>query len=215
MQSEYQEASLMSPARSQKPANIEEQVLNLVEGTAERRTFIHRFLEALGPEGKQDLVDCFIERENRTPADDMAAASAMGARQLSPIEEQALEFATLANFFNYRRSLLSNAIPATMLATILGVSRTTVHDRFKSGQLLGVLDNNILKFPDWQFDHSGPNGLVAGFPEVLAALNCGNFAKISWLSSFNPIFGNERPIDVLRKGRIEEVLTEARAVGVA
>lgn len=204
----------MTSGRSQEPANIEQKILAAVEDSSDRKAFFHRFLATLSPEGTQVLEEWLSDSNKSSSSEELAAAAAMGARQVTPVERQALEYATLANYFNYRRSLLSTAIPATMLANILGVSRTTVHDRYKSGQLLGVLDNNVLKFPDWQFDPSGPNGLVAGLPEILAALKCGNFAKISWLASFNTVFGNERPIDVLRRGRFEEVLEEANAVGI-
>jgi hypothetical protein len=204
----------MSPLQ-QETNELEEHLLALLEKVENRHAFLHEFLSKLSPEG-QHLVQKLINRP-QAPARqmDLDFANAIGARQLDPVEEQALEFASLVNLFDYRRSLLSNSISSPALANLLGVSRQTIHDRFKSGQLLGMLDNNVLKFPNWQFDPSGPNGVVNGLPEVLATLQCSAFAKISWLSTCNPVFSNLRPIDVLKTGKVDEVIREARSVGVA
>ncbi|MGH9550154.1 MAG: hypothetical protein ACRD3W_12300, partial [Terriglobales bacterium] len=65
------------------------------------------------------------------------------------------------------------------------------------------------------FDPNGPDGIVAGLKEVLGALDCSTLSKISWLSRPSKVFDNLRPIDVLKLGRKDEVLSEAMAVGVA
>ena len=85
----------------------------------------------------------------------------------------------------------------------------------KAGLLLGILDNNLWKFPEWQFDPEGPNGVVKGLPEVLDTLKCGTFAKISWLAGPNAVFDGLRPIDALKMGRIDEVIHEADGRGSA
>ena len=205
----------MSSARSEDQSNIEQRMMDLLEDSSFRKKFFHRFATALTSEGIQAVEDWLDDdQDDKIDPDAMAFANAIGARQLGDEELKALEYANLVSFFRYKWSLLSTAIPATALASMLGVSRTTVHDRYKSGQLLGVMDNNVLKFPDWQFDPSGPNGMVDGFPAVLAVMRCGNLAKVSWLASPNAVFANERPIDVLRRGNIDEVVAEARAVGI-
>jgi len=205
----------MSSARSEDQLNIEKRIMDLFEDSSFRKKFVHRFATALTTEDIKAVEEC-LEDDHDDEIDPaaMAFANSIGARQLGAEELKALEYANLVSFFNYKWSLLSTAIPATALASLLGVSRTTVHDRYKNGQLLGVMDNNVLKFPDWQFDPAGPNGLVAGLSEVLGVMKCGNLAKISWLASPNGVFGNERPIDVLRRGKIEEVIIEAQSVGI-
>ena len=71
-----------------------------------------------------------------------------------------------------------------------------------------------MKMPVWQFDAEGPNGAVRGMSEVLDALKCNPISKMSWLSLPNAIFGNQRPIDALRRGEMETVLREAQSVQV-
>jgi hypothetical protein len=56
-------------------------------------------------------------------------------------------------------------------------SRQTVHDRLKVGTLLGVLDQGKWRFPLWQFDVDGPNGVIDGLAQVLQALQVTNLAK--------------------------------------
>jgi hypothetical protein len=173
--------------------------------------FIFCLLENLGPEGQQWVNDSIL-RPTHASQGNMAFANLIGARQVSPLEQQALELATLINSFNYRRNLLSSSMPATKAAEMLGVSRTTIHERIRNGQLLGILDNSVMKMPMWQFDAQGPNGAVAGLAEVLEALPCNVLPKISWMSSSSAVFGNQRPIDALKGGQLEEVIREARAV---
>ena len=199
---------------SNKPLQVEELAHKLLQNDSATHEFIRCLLENLGPEGQQWVNDRILRP---TPASqgNMAFANLISARQVGALEQQAMELAALINFFNYRKNLLSGSIPATKAAEMLGVSRTTIHERIRSGQLLGIVDNNVMKMPTWQFDAQGPNGAVHGLAEVLEALSCNVLAKISWLSSSNAIFGNQRPIDALKNGHLEEVIHEARAVEVA
>lgn len=196
---------------SQHPTHVQEMAQKLLQDKSAVPEFIQYLLENLGPEGQQWVTDRVLQ-PTRPAQGDMSFANLIGARQVDSGQQQAMELAALTNFFNYRKKLLSDAIAATKAAEILGVSRTTIHERIRSGQLLGVLDNNIMKMPTWQFHAEGPNGAVEGLDEVLAALTCNVLAKISWMSSPNPIFSNLRPIEALKNGQVDEVVREARAV---
>lgn len=70
------------------------------------------------------------------------------------------------------------------------------------------------KFPSWQFDPEGPDGVVEGLPEVLKALGGSNFSKLNWLVSPNCYLDGIAPIEDLKRGDKERVLKEAEAVGV-
>jgi hypothetical protein len=199
---------------SSQPLGAEELAQKLLQNDAAAHGFISYLLENLGPEGQQWVTDRIL-RPIPASEGNIAFANLIGARQVGPLEQQAMELAALINFFNYRKNLLSGSISATKAAEMLGVSRTTVHERIRTGQLLGILDNNVMKMPTWQFDPHGPNGAVNGLAEVLAVLPANVLSKISWLSSTNPIFGNQRPIDVLKNGQLQDVINEARAVEVA
>jgi hypothetical protein len=92
-------------------------------------------------------------------------------------------------------------------------SRQTVHDSLKAGTLLGILDQGKWRFPLWQFDADGPNGVIDGLAQVLQALQVSNLAKARWLQQPHPVFGGSTPLDLLRHGRLEDVLAEAGQVG--
>lgn len=205
-------AHTMSP--TSRPAQSEEKALvDLLQTEDGRSAFAHRLLETLGSEGRAYLFDRVFGPAAVESQGNVAFATLIAARQYNTPERQALEIASLMRFFEYRKMLLSNALPATKVAEMLGVSRQTIHDRLKSGHLLGVMDNNALKFPEWQFDPQGPNGVVDGLTDVTAALACNVFAKISWLSSSNAVFAGLRPIDALKRGQVADVVREARSVG--
>ncbi|MFN8656313.1 MAG: hypothetical protein U0105_08225 [Candidatus Obscuribacterales bacterium] len=201
----------MSPTQ---PTPIEQRALEFLRNEPAMRAFVHELLETLGPEGEQWLEKRVLPPEKIASTGNTSFANLIGARQADPDEQKALDLAALYKFFAYRKSLLAHAIPATTVADMLGVSRQTVHDRVRTGQLLGILDNNVLKFPDWQFDHQSPNGVVEGLTDVMKALSCNTFTKISWLSSPNKVFEGLRPVDLLKKGKLDEVIHEAQAVGV-
>ena len=99
------------------------------------------------------------------------------------------------------------------MAKLLGTSRQTPHDRIKSQTLLGVLDKGTYRFPAWQFDPEGPDGVIDGLPEVLRVLEVSDFAKLNWLMRPNPFLDGLTPLVALKQGQKERVIREAAAVG--
>ena len=93
-------------------------------------------------------------------------------------------------------------------------SRQTPHDRRKNNGLVAVEDNGVWKFPCWQFDPLGPDGVIAGLPDVLKALDVPDFSKISWLTQSNPALDGLTPVEALKRGCKDDVIAEARTVGV-
>lgn len=125
-----------------------------------------------------------------------------------------LELANLQKYYQRRHSLLTGAISASLVAELLGFqSRQTPHDRVKNNRLLAVKDNGVYKFPLSQFDPSGADGTLDGLPEVLEALeNVSSFTKLNWLSLPNSVFNGSTPWEMLKRGEVERVVIEARAV---
>ena len=117
--------------------------------------------------------------------------------------------------FARREELLKDSLTAPEVAKLLHVSRQTPHDRVENGSLLAVLDRGALRFPEWQFDPDGPEGVVSGLPDVIRALPIPPLAKINWLVRSNPCLEGRRPIDALRRGDRERVLDTARGVDLA
>ncbi len=135
----------------------------------------------------------------------------LGAAPANPAQ---LEFEALRRSFALRRQLLASTISTAEVNELLAAgSRQTVHDRLKAGTLLGILDQGKWRFPLWQFDADGPNGVIDGLAQVLQALQVSNLAKARWLQQPHPVFGGSTPLDLLRHGRLEDVLAEAGQVG--
>ncbi len=128
-------------------------------------------------------------------------------------EQAAHKYAVLLRSFLRRRELLADSLSSTQVAALLGTSRQTPHDRARNNTLLAVHDGGVLRFPVWQFDPNGPNGVVHGLPEVLQALNVSPLAKVSWLTRPNSALGNRTPLDSLKSGEVKRVVQLARAVG--
>jgi hypothetical protein len=132
----------------------------------------------------------------------------------APANAAQLEFESLRRSFALRRQLLASTIGTAAVNELLAAgSRQTVHDRLRAGTLLGILDQGKWRFPLWQFDADGPNGVIDGLALVLPALQVSNLAKARWLQKPHPVFGGSTPVDLLRQGRLEDVLAEAGQVG--
>lgn len=151
-----------------------------------------------------------------TPTKDKASliAALSEGRAYSATDHVRLEAAALPDYFQHRRALLAGSLTASQVASILGTSRQTPHDRVESGSLLAVMDRGALRFPLWQFDPEGPDGVAYGLPDVIRALHVSPLAKMSWLTRANSAFDGATPLDALRRGEIEAVVDEASAVGI-
>jgi len=149
-----------------------------------------------------------------SPKADLARELA-GGRMYSEEEEAALEAEALIRSFRLRQKLLEGTLTAPQVAEILGTTRQTPHDRVKSGTLLAVLDNGVLRFPAWQFDPEGPDRVLPGLPRVLRALdaNMSPLAKINWFVRPNPYLEGRAPLIALKDGDADRVVDVARSMG--
>jgi hypothetical protein len=137
---------------------------------------------------------------------------ATGEPVASASEQALLAFRSLLQFFEARRDLLDGALTAPQVAELLGVSRQTPLNRVRDNTLLAVLDRGAYRFPVWQFDQQGEDGVLPGLPDVLAALKPQQpFAKLVWLGRPNPTLAGREPLDLLREGEIEPVMDAAHA----
>jgi hypothetical protein len=130
-----------------------------------------------------------------------------------------LQLANLERYYKRRRELLADSITTPQVAELIGCQAiTTVHDRRKANSLLGLKDNGVYKFPLWQFDPEGDDGVIDGLPKILSALNISDFTKLNWLTKPLRAFNNLTPVEILKQGNedeIENLVIEARGVGVA
>jgi len=122
-----------------------------------------------------------------TPAD-------VVARAIAPTDDE----------FRVRRQLLADSLTAPEVARRLGVTRQTPHDRARAGTLLAVMDRGMLRFPAWQFDPAGPDGVLAGLPEVIKALGTmPSLSKIGWMTAPKALLP-AAPVEMLRHGSPHE-----------
>jgi hypothetical protein len=174
------------------------------------------YLNSLQPEE----IKCLAER--LTPTDikpkysqvEIDFAAKLGANQISDEERSRLELATLTRNFKWRQELLKSSLTAPQVADLLNTTRQTPHDRLKKHSLIAAQDNGVWKFPTWQFDPEGPDGVINGLPDVLRALKVPALSKISWLTRPNKALNELTPIEALKFGQIDDVIAEARTVGV-
>jgi hypothetical protein len=172
-------------------------------------------LNALQPEEMEAVLEAATRALSRDEKPEPAIITALtGGRQFTPAERVEGEINVLMRSFARRRELLAGAMTASQVAKLLGTSRQTPHDRLASGTLLAVMDQGAWRFPIWQFDPDGDNGVIAGLPEVLRALDVSPLAKVGWLTRPNPILDGDTPLSRIKAGQVERVVTLARAVGV-
>lgn len=124
-----------------------------------------------------------------------------------------LELSNLHRLYELRRRLLEKSLTSTEVATLLDwKTRKTIHDKLQAKDILGIKDKGMYRFPLFQFDPKGDDGILDGFSQVLKALEVSDFTKLNWLSKPHPAFDNLTPVEMLRKGKLDDVLVEARGV---
>lgn len=137
---------------------------------------------------------------------------ATGERIGTAVEHAAAELESLFDLFVARRQLLEDTLTAPQVGDILGISRQAATGRAESGSLLAVLDRGAYRFPRWQFDPRGPDGVVPGLADVLDALEPQpSFSKLVFLTRPNETLDEREPIELLRRGERERVLSAAHA----
>lgn len=174
------------------------------------------YLNSLQPEEIKCLAEKW-ETTIRKPKYSQAEtdfATKLGANKISDEQHSKLEFAALARNFKWRQELLKSSLTASQVAELLNTTRQTPHDRLRKNSLIATQDNGVWKFPAWQFDPEGPDGVIAGLPDVLKALNVPALSKISWLTRSNEALNGLTPIEALKFGQINDVIAEAGTVGI-
>jgi CheY-like chemotaxis protein len=158
-----------------------------------------------------------VVSESAAPYEPTADASGVAERLAGPApsksEAALVELRSLERYFDERRQLLRGSLTTDQVAKLLGTSRQTPHDRVKAGTLLALSDAGKLRFPHWQFDAQGDDGVVGGLPQTIRALRVGPLASVRWLTNPNRVFEGRTPLELLRAGEVRRVVAEAAGVG--
>jgi hypothetical protein len=184
------------------------------------KTILHHVeasISEASPEHLQQIVESL--KPKVVDPDKKALAKKIAGDDYSEGNLAVLELANLERYYQRRRELLARSITTPEVAKLIGCQAiTTVHDRRKAGTLLGLKDNGVYKFPLWQFDPEGDDGVIDRLPELIKTLQISDFAKLNWLMKPSRAFEDRTPIEVLKSGNEEDVkdlIVEARGVGVA
>ena len=135
-------------------------------------------------------------------------------KSYSPQERVRLELKGLERDFARRRELLEGCIGTSEVVELLKLTPQGVRQRIKQQKLLAILDGGDYQFPLAQFDACGPNGVLEGLDKVLKAMTVSDYARLNWLATPNPIFGDATPFEALRTGEKDRVTAAAFAINL-
>jgi len=128
-----------------------------------------------------------------------------------------IETSDKQRFADISEALLDRAgggISLTEGAKLLGVSRQALHKRVKSGSALGMMRDNELTLPKFQFvTEQGDARIVDGLSKIVALFDksgAGRWSALQFLLDRDPNLA-DTPGRVLAEGRIDEVAASARA----
>ncbi len=166
-------------------------------------------------------VDLIVKDSEQTVAliqtKEPRTSAVTGGMLPSPLELARIRKENLLRSFRERHLLLRDALTVKDVTDLLQVGRQTPHDRASAGTLLAIKDNGQLRFPAWQFDPEGSDGVIQGLPEVVQAMRgpISPLAKIKWFLTPKSLLAGRTPLDALREGNVEDVVTEASAIGAS
>jgi hypothetical protein len=104
------------------------------------------------------------------------------------------------------------ALSASQVAETLGISRQMVEKRRRTGKLLAVsIGRHGYRYPAWQFETSG---VLPGLEEVLKILaSHDEWTQVAFFVTPSLRLHGKAPVDLLRKGKLDPVLTAAAVHG--
>lgn len=189
------------------------------------------------PAPSEDLVEAFVLRTSRAlariakrmPRDRLLAAvgastdtdvlfsslretAAIGA-EIEPDKPDALTEAFLRGS-EMKRDMLKaegGALSAQQLAEHLGITPQGLGRKRERNQVFWLDVGDGYVYPAFQI---GKNGLLPGIREVLGAFTVDDpWMRVNFMLTGDQRLGNKRPIDELRKGKIDDVVMAAAAYG--
>lgn len=189
------------------------------------------------PAPSEDLVEAFVLRTGRAlariaermPRDRLLAAvgastdtdvlfsslreaAAIGA-EIEPDKPDSLTEAFLRGS-EMKRDMLKaegGALSAQQLAEHLGITPQGLGRKRERNQVFWLDVGDGYVYPAFQI---GKNGLLPGIREVLDAFTVDDpWMRVNFMLTGDQRLGGKRPIDLLRKGKIDDVVTAAAAYG--
>lgn len=121
-----------------------------------------------------------------------------------------------AQFSELREALLKRAgggLSLTEAASLLQVTRQAMHKRVKTGSVLGMMDGSTLVLPHAQFvNRNSKYEVISGLSGLLKLFEtAGGWSALQFLVEPDPNLTGKTPLSILAEGRVEDVLSAARA----
>lgn len=136
------------------------------------------------------------------------------AERVMPADEDPLEGARLRGLAARERLIKAEggSLSVSQVEKMLGISRQAIHKRCSKGKLIALSTSKRgYLFPKWQFTEEG---ILPGLEEVIAELDEDDpWMQASFMLNPNIWLDGVSPLEMLRQGKIKEVIMAARASG--
>lgn len=132
---------------------------------------------------------------------------------LAPIKESAEQKVRIRGAIARHKLLEQDGgvLSPSSVGTLLGITRQAVGLRRRAGKLLGVESGRGYVYPAWQFQDTG---MVPGIEEIMEILGDADpMTNVIFFLGHDYALGGKRPIDLLLKGKLEDVKRAARTYG--
>lgn len=171
------------------------------------------------------VLDTVLNAIEQYPVDQLPSQATSGTQMLVKLlqeteasrvrsAEDPLENARLRGLAAREQLLNAEGGPLTIsqVEKLLGISRQAIHKRCSKGKLIALTTSKRgYLFPKWQF---AENGILPKLEEVLTALDEDDpWMQISFILNPNIWLDGKSPLEMLRQGKVEEVIVAARASG--
>jgi hypothetical protein len=167
-----------------------------------------------------NLSEESVVNATSAPTDVAALVRALSSKELlSELLEDLKQAEPLAPAFirgiQAKRRLIEEnggALSSEQVAQIIGISRQAVEKRRSAGKLIAIsTGRHGFLYPVWQFDESGT---LEGLQDVLAVLQPHDeWMRTIFFVSKNPHLSGRTPVEMLRAGKLKEVLDAALIYG--
>lgn len=169
-------------------------------------TRVVKILRDTGVELLEPSSSPAIERRN-------TLSNRVNIRTSDDLDVESLQLTASQKSLAFRRAILRGALTVAQVRDELGVrSAQTIHNWIRDKKILALPDRHRQLIPRWQLDPQSRNGIVPGLDKFLNAVEWNAFGIAHWLTTRNPHLGNASPIELLKRGKLKDVLEEARGV---
>jgi len=101
------------------------------------------------------------------------------------------------------------SISSTRASQLLGISKQTALRRWRRHQVVGWKRGKAVRFPVWQF---AGGKMLEGIEDVLRIIDSDDHWRLMlYFLSNRHSLGDRRPLDLLREGKVAEVIEHAKA----